>query len=77
MCMQLCLNLCDPWTEASQVPLSVGVFLTKGLNPGLLCLLIGRRHTYTIGNNIVLPSSKASLVAQTVKNLPAVRETWV
>ena len=31
MCMQLCLNLCDLWTEASQAPLSMGVFLTKGL----------------------------------------------
>ena len=50
----------------------------KGLNPGLLCLLIGRQHTYTIGKNTVLPSSnKSSLVAQTGKNLPAVRETWV
>ena len=47
MCIQLCLNLCDPWTEASQAPLSMGdfqveIFLTKGWNPGLLCLLIGR-----------------------------------
>ena len=42
-----------------------GIFPTQGLNPGLLNLLRCKR------------GSGASLVAQTVKRLPAMRETPV
>ena len=58
-----------------------GLFLTRGLNPRHLCLL----HCQAVFTNsaawevilyaIVL--KWASLVAQRVKRLPAVRKTWV
>ena len=45
-----------------------GIFLTQGLNPSLFCLLHWQVNRSPL---------RASLVAQTVKNLPAMRETWV
>ena len=39
-----------------------------------------RKHSYPVGGNVNWYSyygKWASLVAQSVKNLPAVRETWV
>ena len=49
-----------------------GIFLTQGLNLGLLCLL----H-WQAGSLPLALDSITSLVAQMVKNLPAMRETWV
>ena len=58
-----------------------GSFLTQGLNPCLLCLLhwqAGSSPLEPPGKPInLLDISGASLVAQMVKSLPAMQETWV
>ena len=82
MCSQLCPTLCDhmdcspPGSSVSQgYPgkntgvdyhfLFQGIFLTQAMNPSLLHLLP------------LQGDSLASLVAQLVKNLPAMQKTWV
>ena len=67
-----------------------GIFLTQGLNPRLCVSCIGRRVLYRwhhLGRLsfpyhiyiyiVYVYSSWVSLVAQTVKHLPIMRETWV
>ena len=51
-----------------------GIFLTQGLNPGLLHC---RQTLYPLSHQGSPKKLQASLVAQSVKHLPAVQETWV
>ena len=64
-----------------------GIFLTQGLNPGLWhcrqilqCLSHQGKCIYrvrSLAQEHLLQYSLASLVAQSVKNLPVMQETWV
>ena len=49
-----------------------GIFLTQGSNLHLLGLLY-----WQVGYHSCHEVTGASLIAQAVKNLPAVQETWV
>ena len=61
--------LATPWTAAHQAPPSMG-FSRQEYWSGVLLLSLTYIHTYI---HIIW----ASLVAQLVKNLPAMWETWV
>ena len=62
--------------ECIAMPSSTGVFLTQELNPHLYHLL--QWQAFFLFPHLVPPGVEvASLVAQMVKNLSAVQETWV
>ena len=81
MVTKLCLTLATPWAVAFQARLSIG-FSRQEYQSGLPFPSLG--DLPNPGNKPESPALQADslptelpLVAQLVKNLPAMRETWV
>ena len=79
-------------TGVGSLSLLLGIFPTQGLNPGLPCSQAGKEYACNAGDPGSIPGSGRSpgeglgyplqyswafLLAQLVKNPPAMRETWV
>ena len=78
MCARLfqsCLTLCDPIDCSPPGSFIHGILQARILE--WVAIPFSRGIFLTQGSNLGPPPLQASLVAQTVKNLPAVRETQV
>ena len=74
MCVELLSKEAVPISSPSR---KIGLYKETACNPGHLNLIPGSRRSSTEGIGYPLQCSWASLVAQMVKNLPAMLETWV
>ena len=74
MCVELLPKEAVPISSPSW---KIGLCKETACNPGYLGLIFGSRRSPTEGIGYPLQCSWASLVAQMVKNPPAMQETWV